>query len=499
MEDATVRGSTPGIRNAVALAMVTVFAGLFAGCAGRGELVRAHPERGKDARFIASLVKSTLVDTLESQGATVAIAIADISGKSLYRHDAGRLMVPVSIQKLGLTADALLQLPQDFRWKTRILAAGPVEGGVLKGDLVLFGGWDPSLSGAHPYSDWPWKRFDEAAKHLSEQGIQRIEGNLIGVGNIFTPGGWEVGDLSFRYAPCVSQLMWNDGVVTSWAGMLDSTLTFGLWPDTTMWSEDFTVGRVRPFELPAESSWTPDPETPAEWLGDPLWPGMNKAGYLAVPDPRALAVDAFRISLRKAGIQGGDGTRVETAAGFDAEGCRELLSLESAPLDSILKAMLAISSNGWAEEIGASVNALRRGGRPAEPHWPEALDSLGVDQRGLRAVDACGMARANNLSAATLMDLMLAAWNRWGNRWLGLFVVPGEVNSTLEDRLEDVQGLVVAKTGSVSRNRSLAGYILQEGEPVLAFVIMVNNSPVEPIPLIDAFVATLASRYGGRE
>jgi hypothetical protein len=33
----------------------------------------------------------------------------------------------------------------------------------------------------------------------------------------------------------------------------------------------------------------------------------------------------------------------------------------------------------------------------------------------------------------------------------------------------------------------------------LAFVIMVNNSPVQANPFIDAFIAELALRYNGKE
>ena len=450
-------------------------------------------------RTIRSLAHQEIIDSLESQGASVAIAVSDMEGNPLFLHDATRLLSPVSVQKLGPTADALLQLPEDYRWQTGILADGPVVDGVLKGNLVLLGGWDPSLSGVFPYSDWPWKRFEDAAKHLSQQGLKRIEGNIVGVGNLFTPGGWEAGDLTFRYAPTVSQLMWNDGVVTSWAGMLGDTLIFGLWPKTSAWSRDYAVGRVRPMELPPEDSWAPNPDTPAEWVENPLWPGMNKAGYLAVPDPRALAVDAFRICLRQAGIEGGDSTRVAIATGFDATSYDTLMTLRSAPLDSVLKSMLAVSSNGWAEQIAATVNVEARGIRPAEPSWPAALDSLGVDPRGLRAMDACGMSRADNLTAKTLLDLLIAARNRWGDRWTGLFVKPGDLYSTLQDRLVDVQGLVLAKTGSASRNRSLAGYILRDGKPVLAFVVMVNNSPEQPNTFIDSFISRLALRCNGEE
>ena len=54
-------------------------------------------------------------------------------------------MPPASVAKIVTTLYALDALGPGFRFRTEIRAAGPVEGGVLKGDLVLAGGGDPVL------------------------------------------------------------------------------------------------------------------------------------------------------------------------------------------------------------------------------------------------------------------------------------------------------------------------------------------------------------------
>ena len=54
-------------------------------------------------------------------------------------------MPPASVAKVVTTLYALDALGPGFRFRTEIRAAGPVEGGVLKGDLVLAGGGDPVL------------------------------------------------------------------------------------------------------------------------------------------------------------------------------------------------------------------------------------------------------------------------------------------------------------------------------------------------------------------
>jgi len=459
------------------------------------------PRRGNAPNEIATLAHDTVIDSLESLGATVSIVVGRPDGSLLFAYDAERQMVPASVQKLGVVADALLHLPRDYRWKTTLAVSGPVVAGVVKGNLYLIGGWDPTLAGRFPYPDWPWKRYDEIAKHLYSKGISSIEGDIVGVGNLYVPGVWEAGDFFFRYAPVVSSLTWNNGEVTTWAGTLGDTLVRGTWPDPEGWSTDYVVGRIAPFEDPPVWVWEEEANKRGpRYRKDPLWPGESDADYLPVPDPRALAVDALRERFRLTGISGGDSTRVASSWETDTPKLVPLLTLESEPIDSVLRVMLTVSSNDWTEMVEATVNMEMNRGRPGEPNWPVALDSLGINRRMLRAADACGLARGNNLTAKTLQELLVTGYQRWGERWLDLMPRPGEVYSTLQDRLVPVREHVAVKTGSLTRNRSLAGYILEHGEPKLLVVVIVNNSPVPAESLLDRFVEGLViGRFAGEE
>ena len=80
-------------------------------------------------------------------GAMTGFAVADLDGGGdlLEGHDAGAGRPPASVAKIVTALYGRAALGTDYRFRTRLLAAGPVEGGVLRGDLVLEGGGDPLL------------------------------------------------------------------------------------------------------------------------------------------------------------------------------------------------------------------------------------------------------------------------------------------------------------------------------------------------------------------
>ena len=73
------------------------------------------------------------------------VALIDENGRLLYGRNENRLFVPASNTKLVVSAVASALLPPDWRVKTS-LYGGPLVGGVLQGDLVLYGRGDPTMN-----------------------------------------------------------------------------------------------------------------------------------------------------------------------------------------------------------------------------------------------------------------------------------------------------------------------------------------------------------------
>ena len=151
------------------------------------------------------------------------VAVVDHKGKLLYGRNERRLFTPASNTKLVVTAVASALLPPDFTVRTSLYAAGPVVGGVLRGDLVLYGRGDPTFSRRCYATDTlaqgvcdkdPFARLRQLADTLQARGVRQVEGDVVGDGSWFEATslhpGWELFDLNWWYAAPVSGLAFND-------------------------------------------------------------------------------------------------------------------------------------------------------------------------------------------------------------------------------------------------------------------------------------------------
>lgn len=157
-------------------------------------LVESVRERLTDPRFAGSeLGLSVWVD---GSGEVVA-------------HGADVPLRPGSTEKLLVAASALAVVGPDTTLVTELRSDGPEDGGVLRGDLVLVGGGDPTLRSRGPHS------LDELARRLRARGVTLVDGDL-------------VGDES-RYDNRRSAPGWRDIHVPTFVGPLSALAVDGNW------------------------------------------------------------------------------------------------------------------------------------------------------------------------------------------------------------------------------------------------------------------------------
>ncbi len=135
------------------------------------------------------------------------------TGDTLYSHNAGKLFMPASNQKILTSAVALAQLGPDYRYRTSFVAHGAIEGGVLHGDLGIVGRGDPSISD-HMRGDAMLPLL-EIADSLATRGIRSIRGKVVAEGNLFSDEvlgfGWSWSDLEEAYSAATDELLFNEG------------------------------------------------------------------------------------------------------------------------------------------------------------------------------------------------------------------------------------------------------------------------------------------------
>jgi serine-type D-Ala-D-Ala carboxypeptidase/endopeptidase (penicillin-binding protein 4) len=125
-------------------------------------------------------LRSTLSTLHNRLGTSAGAYVVDLaSGAVLYSHRDALALAPASNEKLFVTAAALLKFGSSGTLPTSLQAAPGTEidaDGVLRGDLYLVGGGDPTLGDAG---------LQALADQLVERGVTRIDGGVVGDESLF--------------------------------------------------------------------------------------------------------------------------------------------------------------------------------------------------------------------------------------------------------------------------------------------------------------------------
>lgn len=523
-------------RATLALALVT------AGCASAG---LAGPP--VDGTSIDQRLRTPPFDQMH-----VGVLAVDLqSGDTVYEHEAHRKFIPASNQKILVTAAALSLLGPDFRFRTEAWLEGRAAGVEGQGseDLVIVASGDPSFSSRYWSSGT--EALDAIADSVRAAGIARIAGSAIvdvSAWDSTTVGPtWEVEDMLYTYGSTGGAFAVDDGeieiVVTAGAAIgapaqvtwvPQGTDDFVLSRVTTVAADSST--RVRPHYLPESRRLALDGvvaagtvDTVSFAIRDPVrqavaalarafgregievadgwdirWDRAEGDACAAVPwADTTTESTAAAGTLAAAGSVEGDGSADPAEAGLSTSDCtpaRRLFAMESPPLGDLVAGILEPSQNWMTEQL---VHALgERFG--TEGSWEEGMgvvvdylvDEVGVTASDLAVRDGSGRS-AYNLVTPRALVLVLEAMRAGphGDRYRDAMAEPGEKESTLEDRMLDLDGQVFAKTGSISNVNSLSGYLVRRDGREIAFSILTNGSGVSASRVrgaIDEIVRTLA-------
>jgi len=448
-----------------------------------------------------------LLDEAPFDRALWGVAIADPRGRIVFERNGDRLFIPASTTKLLVTTAATVLLPEDYRFRTTVFAAGPVEDGVLQGDLVLYGRGDPTLSGR--YDDSVTAALDQFADALAARGITRVAGDVVGDASYFDSvlvhPSWEGYDLNWWYAAPITALGFNDNSI-------DFRIVPGAPgdpPSVTM-SPDVGVVRFtnRARTVPADSPRTIDffrePGTNVVWAeGDVESDARAWTEYFAVYDAPAWAAAAFRRSLERRGIvvTGSARRTFDSTAYAAARQGEPLAERRSRPLPDILRPILETSQNWFADML---LKTLGRefGGRGSFAAGVEVerrflIDSLRVDSTQFDVVDGSGLSSGDLVTPRAFVQILRRMRDHPRARpFLDALPVGGR-SGTLRYRFRDgaLPGRVRAKTGSINRVNTLAGYLELDDGRVWTFALQLNHhtgSTRDALRRIDAVVAELA-------
>jgi serine-type D-Ala-D-Ala carboxypeptidase/endopeptidase (penicillin-binding protein 4) len=126
------------------------------------------------------------------------------------------------------------------------------------------------------------------------------------------------------------------------------------------------------------------------------------------------------------------------------------------------------------------------------------LQAWGIPPEGIQIVDGSGLSRRDVIAPETLVTVLRRFYDpSKQSPWMQALAVAGR-DGTLERRMKGTpgEGNALAKSGSMSNIRTLAGYVWSaDGEP-LVYAVMANNfegSAANVVATIDKVIVRLAS------
>jgi serine-type D-Ala-D-Ala carboxypeptidase/endopeptidase (penicillin-binding protein 4) len=415
------------------------------------------------------------------------------TGETLYRLNAGKLMMPASNMKIVTLAAAAEVLGWDHRFTTTLESAAPVVAGVLEGDLIVRGTGDPSINARDGRAT---RVLDEWAAALRGAGITRIAGRIVGDDQAFDDevlgAGWSWDYLHAGYAAPIGALQFNENAarITVAPGAsvgAPAVISLSAGSGFTVLNHAVTGST----DAPESISLRRRIDGPVlEVRGTvPLAAGADArvvSRTVAVVNPTLYFAQSLKDGLIERGITVADDAVdlddvAAELAGGTSEERRVLATAESPTLQEIGTVLMKVSQNQYAETLvkatGASLGGLgtAAAGRRV---MSRVLSEWGVPSNAYVISDGSGLSRYNYVSASALTIALERMYRdeRHRDAFLATLPIAGR-DGTISTRMQRTRaaGNVIAKTGSIANVRSLSGYVRTQDGEQLVFAILAND------------------------
>lgn len=399
------------------------------------------------------------------------IRVEEANGEVLAERNSRVLMMPGSNRKIFVSAFAAECLGPAGTLSTDLWLDGAIEAGVLKGDLIVRGGGDPTLGGR--YEADRDIRLLPLLEALRSRGITRIEGSVIADVSLFSreliPGSWKTDNLGATYAAPVDAITFNENVV-------GVTLLGGCdWPSVQT-DPPFVEGSANLDCGPADALLVDsDRENDIAVTGIAANERKTSTEVVAIETPALYAAQAFSDFLERMGIEVTGPPRWN---GQPRAWREQIASIPSPPVYELLAVVLKNSQNLYSEML---FRIAAGGPIPIdyESAYARERDFLttvvGVPGSEFAFADGCGLSVENMVTPAAIVKTFRYFWEPPRRElFRALLATPGE-SGTLRRRLAGLETTMRGKTGTIDGVSALSGYVIRpDGQPRF-FSLIVNH------------------------
>lgn len=420
---------------------------------------------------------------------------------------------PASTVKLFSTATAIELLGPTYTPKTKVYTnTNILHDSVLQGDLYIRGAADISLGSQYFNSEdslslflWSW------ADLLYQKGVRKVSGHIIGDGSAFgyngVPNGWAYEDIGNYYGAYPAGLSIYDNWVRYYfqvpAPKLKPVLlkTFPVVPNLTLKNQLLAVTGVGDNSLIYGGPYNYDRTIRGSLSANS--PVFIVRG--SMPDPELQFLQAFKEVLLLRGIQV-DGQLISCRGNqdklnlpIDYTDLYLLLEHTGKSVKEIAYWTNMKSINVFAETLNSWIGyeklgegTTENGVKVMEEHWASRINTLGMN-----LTDGSGLSRSNSVSAKNYCELLKYMYLSKNRDVFKATLPVAGVSGTLSSfcKGQCAEGKIYAKSGTMRRIKSYAGYVDTGSGKKIAFALIVNNYSCSNTAIMKKMEAIMNALY----
>jgi D-alanyl-D-alanine carboxypeptidase, serine-type, PBP4 family len=410
------------------------------------------------------------------------------SGKTVFEYNPEKSLVPASVMKLVTSSAALEMLSPDYTFKTSVGYTGSLNrrSGKLSGDIIIKGGGDPAL-GSDRFDKYYAGFTDKWVAEIKKLGIRKIEGRII------------TDDSYFDYLPVPAKWLWEDAGNYYGAGAYGLSVfdnTYEIHFRTSADSLKQIITGITPEECRFEfANWlvaagTADkgyvfaaPYSTNGWLAGSIPVTLDDYVMKAsIADPPLIMAKVIDQKLRSSEISiSGKPTTTRLLQSVITDAVTPIADIVSPPLKDIVDTLNHESVNLYAEHLAKQLGKTFRNNGSTEAGVDVIkgfLSKTGINTEGMFIEDGSGLSPLDALNAGSVASLLFYMRSK-GHFFDDFYSSLPEAGKegTLKNIFSDpvFEGRIKAKSGSMTRVRSYAGYLTTLSDNELIFCIIVNN------------------------
>lgn len=181
---------------------------------------------------------------------------------------------------------------------------------------------------------------------------------------------------------------------------------------------------------------------------------------------------------------------------YDPKGFKQLKGIAT---DSLLQELMTVSDNFIAEQLLLMCSYKELGYMKTSDLIKHAEEDLLADMPdNIRWVDGSGLSRYNLVTPNTNIWVLNKLLDEWDFEKIKAYFPSGKGNDTLDENFQYEKPWIFAKTGSLSNNFNLSGYLITKSGRRLVFSFMNNhymNSRSDVIKEMNEILSFVRDNY----